>query len=87
MNCALIAKEVEEYSRYINENSSLFNETLENKARELCQNLRHDIESLSEARSFEEKKEAGKSIYYKIDSFMPFVKEISDERKENVKTT
>lgn len=87
VNCALIAKEVEEYSRYINENSSLFNETLENKARELCQNLRHDIESLSEARSFEEKKEAGKSIYYKIDSFMPFVKEISDERKENVKTT
>jgi len=46
--------------------------------------LRPDIEALSEAKSFDNKKAAGKSIYYKIDGFMPFVKEISDARKENV---
>lgn len=84
VNCGSIAKDVEEYSRYINEHSSHFNDFFENKAKELCQDLHSDIEALSEARSFEDKKAAGKSIYYKIDSFMPFVKELSDERKESV---
>jgi len=45
--------------------------------------LHPDIEALSEAKSFDDKKAAGKSIYYKIDSFMSFAKELSDERKEN----
>ena len=84
VNCGSIAKDVEEYSRYINEHSSLFNDFFENKAKELCQGLHPDIEALSEAKSFEEKKVAGKSIYYKIDGFMPFVKELSDERRESV---
>lgn len=84
VNCGSIAKDVEEYSRYINEHSSHFNDFFENKAKELCSDLHPNIEALSEAKSFDDKKAAGKSIYYKIDSFMPFVKELSDERKEIV---
>ena len=84
VNCGAIAKDVEEYSRYINEHSSHFSEVFKNRAKELCRDLRPDIEALSEAESFDNKKAAGKSIYYKIDGFMPFVKEISDARKENV---
>ena len=86
VNCGSIAKEVEEYSRFINEHSSHFTDFFENKAKELCEQLNPDIESLSEAKSFEDKKESGKSIYYKINSFMPFVKQLSDEKKENVAT-
>ncbi|MBC8080899.1 MAG: hypothetical protein H7X86_11180 [Gorillibacterium sp.] len=84
VNCGSIAKEVEEYSRYINERSSNFTDFLENKAKELCAELHPDIEALAEAKSFEDKKAAGKSIYYKINNFLPFVKEISDERKESI---
>jgi len=86
VNCGSIAKEVEEYSRFINEHSSHFTNFFENKAKELCEQLHPDIESLSEAKSFEEKKESGKKIYYKINSFMPFVKQLSDQKKENVAT-
>ena len=86
VNCGTIAKEVEEYSRFLNEHRSYFTEFFENKAKELCEQLNPDIEALSEAKSFEEKKDAGKRIYYKINSFMPFVKELSDEKKEKVST-
>lgn len=84
VNCGSIAQDVEEYSRYINEHSSHFTDFFENKAKELCEELRPDIEALSEAKSFEDKKAAGRSIYYKINSFMPFVKDLSDERKESI---
>lgn len=83
VSCAGIAREVEEYSRFINEQSSHFTEFFDNKAKELCAVLKGDIEALSEAKSFEDKKAAGKSIYYKIDAFMPTVKSLSDEKKEN----
>lgn len=86
VNCGAIAKDVEEYSRYINEHSSHFTSFFENKAKELCSQLLPDIETLAEAKSFEDKKLAGKSIYYKINSFMPFVKELADEKKESVST-
>lgn len=82
VNCADIAKDVEEYSRFINEQSSHFTMFFENKAKELCEDLRDDIESLAEAKSYEDKKSAGKSIYYKIYNFMPTVKQLSDEKKE-----
>lgn len=84
VNCGAIAKDIEEYSRYINEHSSHFSDFFENKARALCGDLLPDIELLAEAKSFEDKKAAGKSIYYKINSFMPFVKELADEKKERV---
>lgn len=82
VNCANIAKEVEEYSRFLNEQSSYFTEFFYNKAKELCTDLNPDIESLSEAKEFEDKKAAGKSIYYKINNFMPEVKRLTDEKKE-----
>ena len=82
VNCADIAKEVEEYSRFINEQSSHFTTFFENNAKELCEDLKDDIESLAEAKIFEDKKSAGKSIYYKIYNFMPTVKQLSDEKKE-----
>lgn len=86
VDCGAIAKEVEEYSRYINEHNFHFTDFFENKAKELYEQLRPDIESLSEAKSFDDKKSAGKSIYYKINSFMPVVKELTDEKKERVAT-
>lgn len=85
VNCAAIAKDVEEYSRFINEQSSHFTEFFDNKAKELCSALNDDIEALSEAKAFEDKKATGKSIYYKINNFMPIIKHLSDEKKENVK--
>ena len=83
VNCASIASEVEEYSRFINEQSSHFTEFFENRALELCRDLKDDIESLSEAKTFEEKKASGKSIYYKINNFLPIVKDLTDAKKEN----
>jgi len=82
VNCADIAKEVEVYARFILEQSGHFTDFFENKAKELCDDLKDDIEALSEAVSFEDKKRYGKSIYYKIQNFMPAVKQISDEKKE-----
>lgn len=41
-----------------------------------------DIEGLAEAKSFEDKKRFGKSIYYKIENFTPIVKELTDIKKE-----
>lgn len=82
VNCGNIAREVEEYSRFINEQSSHFSDFFENKAKELCAELNGDIEALSEAKTFHEKKEAGKNIYYKVNNFMPTVKALSDEKKE-----
>ena len=82
IRCTDIAREVEEFSRLINEQSSHFNEMFKNRARELCDELRTDIEALSEAKDFEQKKCAGKRIYYKISEFLPFVKTLTDEKKE-----
>ncbi|UPR26551.1 hypothetical protein ITG08_07560 [Vibrio cyclitrophicus] len=77
-----IAKEVEEYARFLNEQSSNFSVLLENKASALCNELNKDIEALSDASDPESIKEVGKRIYYKINSFMPFVKDLADERQE-----
>ena len=82
VNCVDIAKEVEVYARFIFEQSGHFTDFFENKAKELCDDLKDDIEALSEAVSFEDKKRYGKSIYYKIQNFMPAVKQLSDEKKE-----
>jgi hypothetical protein len=82
VNCADIAKEIEVYARFILEQSGHFTDFFENKARELCDDLKDDIESLSEAIDFETKKKYGKSIYYKIQNFMPAVKHLSDEKRE-----
>lgn len=82
VNSSDIAKEVEEYSRFINEQSSHFTNFFENHANELCNAIKDDIEALAEAKSNEEKKLAGKTIYYKIYNFLPTVKQLSDEKRE-----
>lgn len=82
VDCAGIAKEVEEYSRHLNAQSAHFSDFFENKARDLCNDLKDDIEELSEASTPEGKKAVGKRIYYKINSFMPFVKGLADEKQE-----
>jgi gas vesicle protein len=82
VNCADIARQVNEYVSYLLEQSEHFSNSFENKARALCSELRSDIETLSEAISFEDKKNYGKSIYYKIQGFMPVVKQLSDEKQE-----
>ncbi|EPI8558040.1 hypothetical protein ACTAJO_000573 [Vibrio fluvialis] len=84
INCADIASEVEEYCRYVNEQSAHFEFFFDNEAQKLYEDLKGDIEKLSEAQSFTEKKEAGKRIYYKINGFMPVVKNLSDDKKESV---
>lgn len=83
VNCSAIAKEVEEYSRYINEHSAHFGLDFKNLAIELNDQLLSDIALLSEATTPDDKKKAGVSIYTKINSFMPFVKELADEKKES----
>lgn len=84
VNCAAIASDVEEYSRFLNEQSTHFSKQFANSAKDLCTNLNGYIEALAEAKSPEEKKTAGKNIYYQINSFMPVVKELADDKKENV---
>lgn len=84
INCANIAQEAEEYCRFINEQSTHFTTAFDNQAKELCELLQKDIELLAEAKTFEEKKNAGKSIYYQINDFMPVVKSLADDKKENV---
>lgn len=86
LKCSDIAMEVMEYSRFLNEHSSYFGNSFENEAKELCVSIRNDIENLAEAKTFEEKKTAGKNIYYKVDRFLPIVKSISDERREMIST-
>lgn len=82
VNVGGIAQEVEEYSRFLNAQSAHFNELFSNRASELCSSLNDDIETLSEAAEFEEIKAAGKRIYYKINEFMPVVKSLTDDKKE-----
>ena len=62
VNCSEIAREVESFSVFILEQSEHFTDFFENKARELNEDLREDIEGLSEASTFEEKKNYGKSM-------------------------
>lgn len=82
IDCAGIAKEVEEYARFLNEQSSNFSNDFINKAENLCQDLNKDIEELSEATDQNLIKDIGKRIYYKINGFMPFVKNLADAKRE-----
>lgn len=82
VNCSEVAREVESFSVFILEQSEHFTDFFENKARELNEDLREDIEGLSEASTFEEKKNYGKSMFYKIQNFMPAVKKLSDDKRD-----
>lgn len=82
INCVDIAKEVEVFSSFILEQSEHFSQNFNNKAKELNGDLKSDIENLSEAITFEDTKKYGKSIYYKIQNFIPVSKKLLDEKRE-----
>jgi hypothetical protein len=82
VNGAEIAKEVEEYTRALLEQSAHFSEAFGNDARSLCENLRPEIEKLAEAIPPQDKKTHGMSIYYQIENFMPIAKRMADEKRE-----
>ncbi len=86
INVTSISQDVEEYSRYLNSQHSHFSELFRNRAAKLCKSLNPDIEKLSESMEFEDIKSAGKSIYYKINDFLPLVKSLTDEKKEQSST-
>ena len=87
INSANIAADVDEFLRFLNEQSSNFSEPLKNRARELCDTVSADIEKLAEAKTPEDKKDAGKAIYFKINAFMPIVKDLADEKRESIHLT
>lgn len=79
-----IAKDLEEYARFINEHSTHYTEFFKNKARELCDDINPDIQSLSEAQTAEQIKAVGTRIYQNISRFLPNAKSFADERRERV---
>lgn len=82
VNTAKIAREIEEYTRSLLEQSSHFADIFGNEARSLCESIGPDIEALAEAVTPEDKKEHGKNAYYKIQAFMPIAKQHADGRRE-----
>jgi hypothetical protein len=83
INVQSIAQGVEEYSRFLNEHSGHFNASFQNSARTLCDELTVCIEELAEAVIFDAVKVAGKKIYYLINSFLPEVKRLADDKRES----
>lgn len=83
VNNADIAKEVEGYVRLVRRKDHFpaFSEI----AVALCDYLKDDIEGLAEAKAVEDKTRFGRSIYYKIQNFMPIVKQLSDDKREHAK--
>jgi hypothetical protein len=82
VDAAKIARQVEEYTRSLSEQSAHFSDFFGNEARALCERLRPDIEKLAEATTPEEKKAAGKSIYYAISAFVSIAKDVADGKRE-----
>lgn len=64
------------------EQQSHFADIYSDRVVDLRNDLKSDIEGLAEAKTFEEKKNFGKSIYYKIENFTPIVKQLSDSKRE-----
>lgn len=81
VNCADIAREVEAFVAMLLERGSHFSDLYGDRAAELRNDLRTDIEGLAEAKTFDDKKRFGRSIYYKIENFTPVVKELSDAKQ------
>ena len=82
VNCADIAREVEAFVAMLLERRSHFSDVYGDRATELRNDLRADIEGLAEAKTFDDKKRFGKNIYYRIENFTPVVKELSDAKQE-----
>lgn len=85
VNCADIAKEVEVYASFIFEQSGHFTDFFENKAKELCNDLKDDIESLSEAINFEDKKIMAKVSTTKFKTLCPLLNSFPMKKKNGLK--
>lgn len=83
VDCAEIAREVEEYSRLVGEAEEHFAIDFQNHARELRADLAGDIRKLADAATFEQKRTAGMILHQKIDNFLPKVKSILDDKQEH----
>ena len=82
INASDVAKKVEEYSRFLNEHSNHFDALFSNNAKNLCDLLKQYLEKFADADTFEDRKSAGKEIYYLIENFLPQVKRLLDRKKE-----
>ena len=82
IDCVSIAREIEEYTRFLNIQNNHFSQLFGNKATTICNDLRIHIEELSEAKQPVVIKEIGKKIYYLISEFMPCVKDLTDQKRE-----
>lgn len=82
LNAAHIAREVEALVTLLMEQSNHFSDLYADRAVELRNDLRADIEGLAEAATPEDKKTFGKSIYHKLENFMPVVKRVVDEHQD-----
>lgn len=83
LNCADIAREVEAFIAMLIEHGGHFSDIYSDRAAKLRNDLKSDIEGLAEARTFEDKKQYGKSIYYKIENFTPVVKQLADAKQDH----
>lgn len=77
-----IAKQIEEYSRSLLEQSSHFSDVFGNEARSLCDRLRPEIEALAAATTPEQKISTGRNIYYSISAFIGTAKSVADDKRE-----
>lgn len=84
IDCASIAKDVQEYCSTINEHSAGFTEPFKDIVKELCKELYTYIEALAEAKKFKDKKSAGVKIFIKIDGFLPVAKAHADKIRERI---
>jgi hypothetical protein len=83
VNCAEIAREVESFASMLLEQRSHFSDIYADKATELRDDLRPDVQGLAAARTFEDKKRFGTSIYLKLENFTPVVKQLTEEKREH----
>lgn len=82
VNCADVAREVESFISTLLERRSHFTDLYSDRATDLRNEIRIDIESLAEAKTFDDKKRHGKNIYYAIENFGAIVKQLSDAKQE-----
>lgn len=84
LDCSPIAKQLENYLRILEVNTSHYKDNNGNRADELCRFLKEAIPKLSDSKTDEDKLSNGRVIYQKIQSFRPKAKEISDLNKESI---
>lgn len=77
-----VARQVEEYAQQLLEQSSHYHDHFGNAAKDLCDQLRPQIESLADATTPEQIKSAGKSICHSIEAFVPLAKALADGQRE-----